>query len=119
VTIIIPPGGRTPEFVEWMNNLGKPNMDKRPKHSLGDWRYDPQSRLVIAREVDDNRGVVICDAVGDDLVLGEEAVANGLLLAAAPNLLTALKSLAEDDLFNPAHLAAAHAAIAKAEKRGH
>lgn len=44
-----------------------------------------------------------------------ELEADARLIAAAPDLLAALKALAEVDLLNPQHLVAARAAIAKAE----
>ena len=87
------------------------------KHTPGPW------------EVEDNdgyggtfiyaTGVTTAEVVGDSA----EAIANALLIAAAPELLEALKALADDHEFGATgavrqdHLKAARTAIAKAEGR--
>jgi hypothetical protein len=54
----------------------------------------------------------------DPLLMDEveqESAANARLIAAAPDLYAALHALMHDDLHATEHLAAAHAALAKAE----
>jgi hypothetical protein len=61
------------------------------KHTKGNWKIDDNQKLPLAIIVDDENGEGICE-IG---LRTEENKANAKLIAAAPELLEALKELLE------------------------
>jgi hypothetical protein len=74
------------------------------------WKYDEASE-----SVESSNGIIICDVYGDD----DEQLENGTLMAAAPELLKALKMASanmSDEVYDyPRIMKIIYAAIAKAE----
>jgi hypothetical protein len=85
-------------------------MSERATHTPGPWRVSKDTQSVVSRDA------YICRA--RMMRLGQ-GVANAYLIAAAPELLDALKDMLEGGLEGPTSQAieAARAAIAKAEGR--
>lgn len=87
-------------------------------HTPGPWMLGADGATILAPETALGLHVAyLCDAHGNQLT--QRAGANGHLIAAAPELLAALKLLLEEtEYFSPPHdpaTLAAKAAIAKAE----
>jgi hypothetical protein len=94
-------------------------MGNNPTHTPGPWKMD-RDGAILASDYEkfpgkkDGIARIVCD-VRDSEKWGmehERAVANGYLIAAAPDLLAALKLMMRDDSRS---FAMARAAIAKAE----
>lgn len=94
------------------------------KHTPGPWDVAPSGyRVMSANRVVEGRtiwGVYICDTANNPKTRTPENAANARLIAAAPDMLAALKELADDDACgdhcsNSCKWCAARAAIAKAE----
>jgi hypothetical protein len=70
-------------------------MNDKPKHTEGDWQVSKESSTIITNE----HGLIIGSASGCPdsgyFPSNETAVANAVLMAAAPRLLEALEALVE------------------------
>jgi hypothetical protein len=91
-------------------------------HTPGPWRAQPESNNYQVRVYEGPCSRCVADVWGDCDELAYHVHANASLIAAAPDLLAALKALVEDGRCStyPADdglLAVADAAIAKAEGR--
>lgn len=92
-----------------------------PQHTPGPWRYDPEFGEVVAGEASIPIPPTGLSVERAHIVAESVTRSNGLLIAAAPDLLAALKeittSLAWVDTSETSILARAVAAIAKAQGR--
>ena len=90
----------------------------------GPWWYDDESDIIVGTWGEDREPVWLARVLFDEPVTEAEAIANGCLLAAAPELLAALEEAValfrhycfrEGDTCGGPWLTAAKAAIAKAK----
>lgn len=84
------------------------------KHTPGEWRYSEEYKLVTTSRIGIIEGSkTICELPTFGHKPEEETNANGLLIAAAPDLLEALQQLVNTDKNNADHF---HRAICDAER---
>jgi|SRR3990172_6964982 len=96
-----------------------------PKHTAGPWLlgigkqkcFHKGNRVAICKEWEDGEeaGEVTIAEVWP--ACGDSDIADGALIAAAPDLLAALKAMLNTSVYYVTHLDMARAAIAKAEGR--
>jgi len=84
--------------------IGEKTMTEKPKHTPGPWRMD-RFGAILANDANDGApgtARIVAD-VRDTVNWGtpkEKAIANGYLIAAAPNLLDFVKSVAVGECYN-------------------
>jgi hypothetical protein len=98
-------------------------MSEQPKHSPGPWFWDDKDAMPWTDYDDAESAPFLMNANGCPIMTGSDIriayEADGRLIAAAPELLAALKNLENDDGSIPDHAwRIVCAAIAKAEGRG-